>query len=264
MRPAPSLAFASLLALYPLSSLALSTPLEPRGVVNNTIDFVQQGSIQRSDDEWICDPLQFSVSFLRAPATITAISPSDQDGSFTVLETVVEDLGFPITLNYTVAFPVGQKFAFRLEDVNGAAAVSPVLEVKKAERHFFDLHSPCRKRDPTWYERNWDTVDLLVVLSPLLLVMFFCAGVAFTFLLVVFVSCLLEALKGICKVFLYLYDRLPALPSFPSLTRTSPGPPLQQRLQRYLEARPLLHDEAAKMDSEATKLDDCVGSDGKR
>ncbi|GAA6011405.1 hypothetical protein JCM10207_008328 [Rhodosporidiobolus poonsookiae] len=130
-----------LASLFSTACLTLAAP-PPRtsGVINPlSIIFDERRSIQRSDDTWDCGTLTFTANFLARSATVTAVEAPCDEQNLTVLAKVAEMYN-SASLEYAVPFPVGQKFAFRLEDSNGAVAFSPVLKV--AEPGYIFLKEP--------------------------------------------------------------------------------------------------------------------------
>ncbi|GAA6011412.1 hypothetical protein JCM10207_008330 [Rhodosporidiobolus poonsookiae] len=183
----PASLFALAVLLLPLfspaSSLALAAPVHPRApLVGAGIAFtpigsgqsMQQPAVRRSDLEWICDPLQFSVSFLRAPASLSVVTAPAENGTYETLETLAADLDFPTTVKWTVDLPVGTKFALRVEDAAGAVELSEVREVEKAGYPYLSGIPVCKKRNPSWIDRNrsWLDITSFVVLASSVMLLF--------------------------------------------------------------------------------------------
>ncbi|GAA6000174.1 hypothetical protein JCM10207_007890 [Rhodosporidiobolus poonsookiae] len=146
---------------------ALPTSLAPRQLVNS-IELVNvESRVEPSDDTYKCEPLRFTANFLLWPATVSIVkAPFDPSGlNLTFLDPLVATLNATITLDYAVSFPIGEKFALRLEDNAGDVAYSSVLEVVKAHIGFLDegFGSPsCSKRMPSWYDNNRSWVEIII------------------------------------------------------------------------------------------------------
>ncbi|GAA6011409.1 hypothetical protein JCM10207_008329 [Rhodosporidiobolus poonsookiae] len=219
----PTSLLALAVPLFPLSSgssLAVASPIQPRGPVTGAgISFIDvskgeyahQPAVRRSDDAWLCNPLEFSVSFLRAPASVTAISAPTGNNTYNILETLAAEMEFPTTLRWTVDLPVGTRFAIRVEDASGAAALSMVRKVERAGYPYLADYPECRKREPNWVDRNRGWLD---VCTCVLLVL---TGIFFLVLLIIVGPAAL--FQAVCAPLVWiaagarqLYALLPSLP----------------------------------------------------
>ncbi|GAA6004261.1 hypothetical protein JCM10207_002511 [Rhodosporidiobolus poonsookiae] len=179
-RPRESRLAAVLPLLFLVSSAAL--PLARRQVTTLAIVWDDAGdAVHRSDDKYLCKPVNFTVKGVAPPFSVDALAANDTS---TVLEHVA-DVTTASALEWTVDLDTEQEIVFRVTDSLGRVELSEGREVK------YGPSAGCEKIHKNWWESRTTAqksgfVAGMMFAGPFVIVVLFYAVV---WTCVLFVTC---------------------------------------------------------------------------